>query len=176
MHSIGHIKTEVNNVIASPDIKEYRHKVQCPISQTKVSGRILAGYFKPQSHEIINIKHCPIQPEICDRIIDFVRNTAFDFAIKGFNEKKHSGDLRHVLLRVSKATDKVLVTLVVNSTKTFEKLNDFAYNIFKEVSGVCVNFNPKKTNVILGSNTELIVGKNFIKERIIDKTFRIGPN
>src|SRR5574344_1868545 len=59
MHSIGHIKTEVNNVIASPDIKEYRHKVQCPISQTKVSGRILAGYFKPQSHEIINIKHCP---------------------------------------------------------------------------------------------------------------------
>src|SRR5574344_701956 len=179
MHSIGHIKTEVNNVIASPDIKEYRHKVQCPISQTKVSGRILAGYFKPQSHEIINIKHCPIQPEICDKIIDFVRNTAFDFGISGFNEKKHSGDLRHISMRISRATGNVLVTLVVNATKTFERLNDFAENIyknFKEVTGVCINFNSKKTNVILGDKTELIIGKDFIKERILDKTFRISSN
>lgn len=176
---IGNLDVEVRETIASPENKEYRHKVQYPIAQTKVSKRILAGYFKTMSHEIVNIKHCPIQPEICDKIIDFIRNTAFDYAITGFNEKKHSGDLRHVSLRVSKATGKILVTLVVNATKTFDRLKDFAQNIydnFKEVSGVCVNFNPKKTNVIMGKNSELIVGKNFVKERIIDKTFRIGPN
>lgn len=174
----GGVNVEIKNPIASPEIKQYRHKVQYPISETKVSKRILAGYYKPKSHEIVNIKHCPIQPEICDTIIEFIRNFAFDFGISGYNEKKHSGDLRHVVLRVSKSTDKVLVTLVVNSKKTFDRLKDFAQNIydnFKEVSGVCVNFNPKKTNVILGENTELIVGKDFIKERILDKTFRIGP-
>lgn len=170
---------EIKNPIPSPDILQYRHKVQYPISSTKVSKRILAGYYKPKSHEIINIKHCPIQPEICDKIIEFIRNTAFDYAITGYNEKKHSGDLRHVVIRVSKATGKVLVTLVVNSTKIFERLKDFAQNIydnFKEVSGVCVNFNTKKTNVILGDKTELIAGKDFVKERVLDKTFRIGPN
>lgn len=179
LKSIGNIEIDVKEPIASPENKHYRHKIQYPIAQTKVSQRILAGYYKPKSHEIVNIKHCPIQPEICDRIIDFIRNTAFDYAISGFNEKKHGGDLRHVVIRVSKATDKVLVTLVVNSTKTFAKLDDFAKNIydnFKEVSGVCVNFNPSKTNVILGDKTELVVGKDFVKERIIDKTFRIGPN
>ncbi len=177
INNIGKISTPVQNTIPSPQIKEYRHKIQYPISQTKVSGRILAGYYKPKTHEIINIKHCPIQPEICDEIIDFIRNTAFDYGIAGFNEKKHSGDLRHVQLRVSKATGKVLVTLVVNATKTFDRLNDFANNIFnnfKEVSGVCVNFNSKKTNVILGNKTELIAGKDFVKERILDKTFKIG--
>lgn len=175
----GGVNVEVKNVIPSPEIKNYRHKVQYPISQTKVSGRILAGYYKPQTHEIVNIKHCPIQPEICDKIIEFIRNTAFDYGITGFNEKKHSGDLRHVVLRVSKATEKVLVTLVVNATKSFDRLNDFAKNIFenfKEITGVCVNFNSKKTNVIMGKDTELIAGKNFVKERILDKTFRIGPN
>lgn len=172
------LDVKVNDPIASPELFEYRHKIQYPISQTKVSKRILAGYYKPKSHEIVNIKHCPIQPEICDKIIDFIRNTAFDYAISGFNEKKHSGDLRHVVLRASKATGKILVVLVVNSTKIFDKLQDFAQNIydnFKEVSGVCVNYNPKKTNVILGENTELIAGKDFIKERILDKTFKIGP-
>lgn len=178
LKTIGNLDIEVKDPIPSPENLHYRHKVQYPIAQTKVSRRILAGYYKPKSHEIINIKHCPIQPEICDKIIEFIRNTAFDFGISGFDEKKHAGDLRHVVLRISKATDKVLVTLVINSTKIFEKLQDFTqkiYDNFKEVSGVCVNFNPKKTNVIMGENTELVAGKDFIKERILDKTFRIGP-
>lgn len=178
-HSIGGLDIEIKLPIASPQIKEYRHKIQYPISETKVSKRILAGYYKPATHEIVNIKHCPIQPKICDKIIDFIRNSAFEYGISGFNEKKHTGDLRHVVIRTSAATGKNLVVLVINATKTFERLKDFAqaiYDNFKEVSGVCVNFNSKKTNVILGEKSECLVGKDFIKERIIDKTFRIGAN
>lgn len=177
--SIANLDVEIKDTIPSPEVLQYRHKVQYPVSQTKVSKRIIAGYYKPKSHEIVNIKHCPIQPEICDKIIDFIRNTAFDYAISGYGEKKHSGDLRHVVIRASKATGKILVILVVNSTKMFERLKDFAQNIydnFKEVSGVCINFNSKKTNIILGDTTELVAGKDFVKERILDKTFRIGPS
>ncbi|MBR1753907.1 23S rRNA (uracil(1939)-C(5))-methyltransferase RlmD [bacterium] len=179
IHKIGGLDVEVKDVIPSPQIKSYRHKVQYPISQTKVSKRILAGYYKPKSHEVVNIKYCPIQPKICDEIIDFIRNRAFDFGISGFNEKKHSGDLRHVVLRVSKFTGEVLVVLVVNATKSFDRLNDFAkfiYDSFKEVCGVCVNFNSKKTNVILGTKTECIEGNGFIKEKVINKTFKIGAS
>ncbi len=176
--NIANLDIEIKDVVQSPEIYKYRHKIQYPISQTKVSKRLLAGYYKSKSHEIINIKHCPIQPEIGNNIIEFLRNSAFDYGISGYDEKKHSGDLRHVVLRISAATGKVLVTLVVNSTKTFDRLKDFSksiYDNFKEVSGVCMNFNSKKTNVIMGENTELVCGKGFIKERILDKTFRIGP-
>ena len=172
--SIGGLDVEIKDPIPSPQIKEYRHKIQYPVAETKVSKRILAGYYKPASHEIVNIKHCPIQPLICDEIIDFIRSTAFEYGISGFNEKKHSGDLRHVVIRTSVATGKNLVVLVVNATKSFDRLKNFAqaiYSNFKEVSGVCVNFNSKKTNVILGEKSECLVGKDFIKERIIDKTF-----
>lgn len=179
IRTIGNLDIEIPTPIASPNTKEYRHKIQYPISETKVSKRLLAGYYKPASHEIVNIKHCPIQPKICDDIIEFIRDKAFDFGISGYNEKKHSGDLRHVVIRTSAATGKNLIVLVVNSTKTFERLKDFAQCIFDnfyEVSGVCVNFNSKKTNVILGDKSELLCGKDFIKERILDKTFRIGAN
>lgn len=177
--NISGLDVKIENVIPSPEIKNYRHKIQYPISETKNSKRILAGYYKPGTHEIVNIKYCPIQPEICDKIIDFIREKAFDFGISGFNEKKHSGDLRHVVIRSSKATGKNLVVLVVNATKTFDRLNDFAkciYEEFKEIAGVCVNFNSKKTNVILGNKSECLYGKNFVEEKILDKTFKIGPN
>ena len=179
MRSIGGINIEIPKPVASPEIKAYRHKVQYPVAQTKVSKRILAGYYKNNSHEIVNIKHCPIQPEICDKIVEFIRVKCFDFGISGYNEKKHAGDLRHIVLRVSAATGKVLVTLVVNSKKVFPCLKDFCNEIFaafKEVSGVCVNFNTKNTNVILGEVTECVCGKDFIKEKLLDKTFHIGAN
>lgn len=179
MRSIGGIDIEIKEPIPSPQITEYRKKIQYPIYETKVSKRILAGYYKPASHEIVNIKHCPIQPAICDKIIDFIRTHAFDYGISGFNEKKHTGDLRHVIIRTSAATNENLVVLVVNATKSFDRLNDFAaaiYKNFEEVSGVCINFNSKKTNVILGYKTECIAGKEFIEEKLLDKTFKIGAN
>lgn len=179
MKTIGHIDTPVNNPIPSPEIKAFRHKIQCPVSQTKVSKKILAGYYKPQSHEIINIKYCPIQPEICDKIIDFIRQKAPEYNISGYNEKKHTGDLRHIVIRCSSQNKKCLVTLVVNSSKIFDKYKKFAHSIFNEfenISGVCINLNNKKTNVILGSETECICGNEFVEEKILDKIFKIGAD
>lgn len=190
MRTIGHIETTVNEPIPSPQTKNYRHKIQYPVSQKK-EGRIVAGYYKPQSHEIVNIKYCPIQPEICDEIIEFIRENAPKFQITGFNEKKHTGDLRHVVIRSSADNGKCLVTLVVNvlaptptlphrrGSNFYNRLGNFAKAIFEnfeEVTGVCVNFNSKKTNVILGQKTECICGQNFVEEKIIDKTFKIGAD
>ena len=179
MRSIGGFDIDIHKTVSSPEIIAYRHKVQYPVSQTKVSRRILAGYYRPNTHEIVNIKHCPIQPRICDDIIEFIRIKCFDFGISGYNEKKHAGDLRHVVFRVSAATGMVLVTLVVNSKKVFPRLKDFCNEIFaefKQVAGVCVNFNTKRTNVILSDETECVCGKDFVKEKILNKTFRIGAN
>ena len=179
VRKIGGLDIPINFPIASPQIKEFRHKIQCPVSQTKVSKKILAGYYKPQSHEIVNIKYCPIQPQICDNIIDFIREKAVEYEISGFNEKKHSGDLRHIVIRSSADSGDCLVTLVINGTKMFKRLEDFTkviFEKFEKVKGVCVNFNSKKTNVILGKETQCVCGQDFIEEKLLDKTFKIGAD
>ena len=122
LHSIAGLNLEVPKTIASPLTKEYRCKVQYPIGQTKVSKKILAGYYKQKTHEIVNIKYCPIQPQICDKIIDFVREKSFELGITGYKEQKHVGDLRHVVIRHSEATNKNLVILVINAKKSFKKI------------------------------------------------------
>lgn len=177
--NIGNIDIPINDPIPSPQIKAFRHKIQCPVSQTKVSKKILIGYYKPQTHEIVNIKYCPIQPEICDKVIDFIRNTAQDFNITGYDEKKHSGDLRHIVIRSSASNGKLLVTLVINNTKIPDKFTSLAneiYNKFEDVNGVCINFNNKKSNVILGEKTQCACGEDFIYDKLLDKTFKIGAS
>ena len=177
MRSIYGQEILVKDVIPSPKDKEYRHKIQYPIGETKNSKRILAGYYKTGTHELVNIKHCPIQPSYCDDIIESIRNIAQEVGISGYNEKKHSGDLRHVVIRTSQQNKKSLVVFVVNSTRVFDKIKQLAkrvYNDVPNIEGVCVNFNSQKTNLILGEKTELLEGVDFIEEVLCEKTFKIG--
>lgn len=177
MHSICGSEIEIKDVIPSPKDREYRHKIQYPVSETQNSKRILAGYYKPASHELVNIKYCPIQPAYCDNIIEFIRTAAQEEGLSGYNEKKHNGDLRHIVIRTSHYNQMSLVVLVVNSTKVFDKLKKLAHRIYTElenIAGVMVNFNSKKTNLILGENTELVEGEEFIEEKLCDKIFKVG--
>ena len=177
MRTIYGNEAKVRDVIPSPLTREYRHKIQYPIGQTKESKRILAGYYKSGSHELVNIKHCPIQPEYCDKIIDFIRNKAQELGISGYDEKSHKGELRHVVIRASHLNSESLVVLVVNSDKVSKKTKQLAEEIFnfsEAVKGVGVNFNNKKTNLILGDKTEIISGNDFIEESLCDITFKVG--
>lgn len=178
MHSIFGQNVEIKDVVPSPNIKEYRHKIQYPVSETKESKRILAGYYKPASHELVNIKHCPIQPSICDEIIEFIRGNAPVCKISGYDEKLHKGDLRHVVIRVSAYDNSALVTLVVSSDTAIKKAKNLAQNLydsFDAVKGVFVNINSHRTNLIMGEKTENVCGQPFINERLTDKIFKIGP-
>lgn len=177
IYSIFGGEIQVRDTIPSPKINEYRHKIQYPISETQESKRILAGYYKPSSHELVNIKYCPIQPAYCDNIIEFIRQKAQECGISGYKEKKHAGDLRHVVIRTSAYNNKSLVILVVNSTQVFDKLKKLAQLIYTEldnIAGVAINFNSKKTNLILGQETQILFGEGYIEEKLCDKTFKVG--
>lgn len=170
---------EVQDVEPSPQITEFRHKIQYPIRQTAVSKRILAGYFKPKSHDLVNIKYCPIQPKICDDILEFVRENAPQHNVSGYDEKTHSGLLRHVVIRSSVKDNTQLVVFVVNSDEITPALRVFCETLFasfESVVGVLVNFNPKQTNLIMSNNTKLVVGEEYIKEDLCDTTFKVGAN
>lgn len=177
MRNIYGYEVEVRDVIQSPQIKEYRHKIQYPIGETKESKRILAGYYKSGSHELVNIKHCPIQPEYCDRIIEFIREEAQKLGVSGYSEKLHKGELRHVVIRTSNYNKESLVVLVVNSDKISNNIKTLANSIYKgleNIKGVEVNFNNKKTNLILGEKSELVIGEGYIEETLCDKIFKVG--
>ncbi len=172
-------EVKVEPTIPSPNVDVYRYKIQMPVSQTKNSKRFLIGYYKKQSHEIVNIKYCPIQPDIINKITEKIREQANNFNLEAYSEKSHKGELRHIIFRASESLNEILICFVVNNIKVLKPLNDLAHYLFdefKQIKGISVNFNANKTNVILGDITQNILGDDIYKEKLGDITYLISPD
>lgn len=168
---------EVMPLIASPEITGFRHKIQYPVSQTKVSKRLLTGYYKKHSHELINIKHCPIQPAKIDDLVTIIKEKAMELQISAYNEKKHIGTLRHIVFKHSSYNNKTLIVFVINSEDVpdkIDKLASFVYKNCEDIAGVCINFNTSKNNVILGSKGKCLIGDDYYTENLDGKLYQIS--
>ncbi len=177
IQKIAGIDTKVLPTMPASNTKGYRCKIQYPVAQTKVSKRYLAGYYKKGTHEIINIKHCPIQPAIIDDIVQFLRDKAQELGIVAYDEGTHRGTLRHFVFRYSKSENKLILILVVNDRKIHKNLKDFSEAVseeFPQISGIVVNSNTDKTNKIMGERFFPAIGKDYIIEHIDKCKYRIS--
>lgn len=155
----------------SPIDKCFRHKIQYRVSETRNSKRLLVGYYKEKSHDITNIKFCPIQPPLADEMAQYIRD---NWTLGGYIEKKHQGLLRNFVLRLSSNLGCALITFVLNiNKKDFEKtrfaVDDFLNKMMKQfphIKGAVVNFNPERTNRIFSNDFETIAGEDFIYETL----------
>lgn len=174
---IAGMDLNVEKTIPSPKIKEYRCKIQLPVSQTKNSKRILTGYFKKNTHDLINIKHCIMHPAIINEINEYIKKELQNIGISAYCEKTHKGLLRHIIYRVSSKLDEILVIFVINSNKIisdFYKLSEKITEKYPVIKGVCINFNNKRTNVISGSITKSIKGDDFYTENLSGLKYKIS--
>jgi 23S rRNA (uracil1939-C5)-methyltransferase len=73
-HIGGQNEDVVRPTIGAKNPLFYRNKVQYPVKNPQNSMRILAGYYQQDSHKLVNIKHCPVQPEPLDRMLEAVKN------------------------------------------------------------------------------------------------------
>lgn len=179
LEKIAGIKTEVKHTLACPQTTEYRCKVQFPVGQTKVSRRVLAGYYKKGTHEIINIKHCPVQPLLIDEVTGFLRGKIKELKLAAYNEKTKKGLIRHFVYRYSNTNQNFILTIVINSNQipeNIDKLCNLVKEKFPQAEGVAVNFNTTKTNVILGEKSRIVAGKDYITEILDGRIFRISQD
>lgn len=179
LSKIAGVEYNIEQIIPSPLTKEYRCKVQLPVSETKVSKRILSGYYKKNSHELINIKYCHMHPNIINEINEFIKHTAQELCISAYDEKKHKGLLRHIIYRISSDLKNILIIFVINSDKTENIIKKLAEKLVKKYSnivGICANYNTNKTNVIMSNNTAKITGDNYYIETLGNIKFKISAN
>lgn len=170
------IDLNIEEIIPSPKTTEYRCKIQVPYSQTKVSKRLLSGYYKKNSHELINIKYCHMQPKIINEINEYLKEISQDIGIIAYDENTGKGLIRHVIYRISSDLKQILLIFVINSNSINEKLRKLSLNLkekYPEIVGICANFNTKKTNVIIGEKTQVISGQNFYLEELNGKKYRV---
>lgn len=173
---IGKLSPEFLPIERSDFTERYRNKLQMPTA--RVDGKLEAGFFAPRSHRLIPVSDCKLQPKIFSEITGFIAAEASSLHISAYNEEKHDGVLRHIFLRkaANKADGGLCCVLVARrNVPEFKALARKICGRFPEVTGVVLNINPAKTNVILGEKDILLSGKAEIFDEMCGVTLKISP-
>ncbi|WP_082235193.1 23S rRNA (uracil(1939)-C(5))-methyltransferase RlmD [Halobacillus massiliensis] len=177
MKKIAHLEdVPVHETIGMDDPWRYRNKVQIPVGE-KEDGQLMTGFYQKRSHNIIDIDTCLIQDEMNDRMVEAVRRIATDLGISAYDEETHRGVLRHIMVRTGQETKDIMIVFVTKTKKLphkealIEKIRD----AYPNVKSIVHNVNPARTNVILGRETHVIYGEEYIYDTIGDIKFMISP-
>ena len=174
---ISHLDVPVNNCIGAKHPYNYRNKIQVPFAKDK-KGRVVYGFYKENSHEIIPTKECAIEDKRAASILWDIKELIKEYNIPTYNEDNGKGILRYVLIRTSYHYPEVMVVLVT-SIMNFPGQRNFVDALIKlhpEITTVVENVNSRHTNVILGNKEKVLYGPGFIKDTICDLTFEISAS
>lgn len=174
MKRLGKLEVVVHPTKGMEDPWNYRNKAQIPFGTNGEAP--IAGFYKTKSHAIVDTDRCMIQTEEADAILEGLKPRLWALGLTPYNEKTKKGILRHVVVRKAYATGEVMVVLVTKKRRLPEKIATI--NAIRElvpnVTSIMQNLNGLDTNVILGSETTLLWGKEVINDKIGDVSFEIS--
>ena len=171
------IEQKMEPVYGMEEPWHYRNKAQFPVGYDK-EGNLIAGFYAGRTHSIVANTNCAIQAKVTRPIVEKVLSYMRENKISAYDEKNHSGLIRHILTRVGFTTGEIMVCLIVNGTaKQLKNINKLVDKL-KEIEGmtsIIVNTNTDKTNKILGLHCETVWGQDYIEDYIGDIKYQIGP-
>ncbi len=165
---------KVHPVLGMEHPWDYRNKAQVPVGEK--DGKLISGFFKPRSHEIVDTNESLIQIPEVDEAIQTVKEICSELGVKAYNEETHKGDLRHIMARYGKQTGELMV-VIITRTPDFSNKNKIVDEIVKrvpKVKSIVHNINSKRTNVIMGDKTKVLWGSEVIYDYIGDVKFAIS--
>jgi 23S rRNA (uracil1939-C5)-methyltransferase len=154
----------------------YRNKVSAAFGLDRYKNPI-SGIYEEKSHRIVPVDSCLLEDKKADEIICTIRSLLKSFKIKVYDENTGYGLLRHVLVRVGKATGEIMVVLVTASP-VFPSKQNFCKVLrskHPEITTIVQDINSRTDSMVLGTSKEnVLYGKGYIEDKLCGKTFRIS--
>ena len=168
---------QMEPILAAPDRCRYRNKCQLPIGLSR-DGALQLGFYAVNSHRIVNTESCLLQPEAFDRAAAAFRRW---YAVSGesvYDEASHSGVLRHLYMRRGEMSGEMMVCVVANGAALHEEalLVEMLREAVPEITGILLNINRERTNVVLGKTCRTLWGKDTITDTLCGLAFEIAPH
>lgn len=172
-------------ILSMDEPYHYRNKAQFPVGVNK-EGKLIAGFYAGRTHSIIENTDCVIQHPCNREIVETVLRFMGEYGITAYDEKSHTGLVRHILTRVGVNTGEVMVCLVINGDALPKSQEFVKYMLDCPLQGtepeqklcmksICLNCNKERTNVILGQKIEILYGKGYIEDTIGEIVYQISP-
>ena len=171
--TLGANSVEVLPTLGMKDGYHYRNKSVIPVQ--KVDNEVRMGYYKPRSHDVINIEKCFIQYDEHNKLMNDIRSLIIELDLSVYDEESHKGAIRHIMFRTNSSKSEIMIGIIAK--ERFAKLNEFVERLTKlddRIVSVMLNINDKKTNVIFGDKIENLFGRDCIVDILGGIEFKIS--
>lgn len=174
LHKIGHCDVEVLDTIMDDVPYHYRNKVQVPFGMK--DNRIVSGFYKARTNDIINQDHCHIQNTFSNEVTLRAKQLFEEYHILPYDKQSHKGIIKHVLTRYGTHTNEGMVVFITykKKVKHLSHIASVLASEFPEIKSVIQNVNERHDNVILGDEEILLYGEDVIEDTLLDKRYHIS--
>lgn len=152
----------------------YRHKNSFSYQTQKYITT--GGFFKQNSRTLLPIEHCLIQHPIAEAIFLDLLKIMKANRIEAYDDGRNTGTVRHALVRVSHATNEVMLVLVT-ALSPYPGRKNFLQAIRKahpEITTIVENIQKDPSPYLLGQDEVVAFGKGFITENLLGKDFHVS--
>ncbi len=170
----------LENCMGSPTEWEYRNKMEFSFGDECKGGALTLGLHKRGSfYDIVPVKQCHIVSEDVRKILSTTVDYFSSKDVTFFHKITHEGYLRHLLVRSAAKTGEILVCLVTTSQNDMD-LTEYkdlllAQQYEGKIAGVLHMINDGLSDVVRADSTEILYGKDYFYEEILDLKFKISP-
>lgn len=163
-------------ITGAPTTEHYRNKAQYPVG-LDADGRVVTGFYRPRSHDIVPVERCLIQSETADRITAVVREWMQEFGVSPYDHAKKRGAVRHIYVRVGEKSGESQLTLIA-ATRKMPALDVLVQRLCAcepSLTGILLNHNQREDNVIMGDRTDVLWGEPMLEDRLCGHSFLLSP-
>ncbi|MFB5198442.1 23S rRNA (uracil(1939)-C(5))-methyltransferase RlmD [Neobacillus sp. KR4-4] len=167
-------KLDIRETIGMEDPWRYRNKSSFQVKA--MDGKVLAGLYGLNSHQLINIEECAVQHSQTNEATSAVKRILEELKIPIYNEKSRKGIVRTIVTRVGIQTGELQIVLITTQ-KELPKVDIIIQEIQKRlpnVKSIVQNINGQKTSLIFGEETLPLAGEEFIQETLGDLQFELS--
>jgi len=174
------------SIKGSPDIYEYRNKMEFSFGDEYKDGPLALGLHKRAStYDVVQVSGCKIIDGDYRLILDTTLQFCREHELSYFHKMRHEGYCRHLLVRKAKATGEILVALVTTSqygddTQLMEAFKERMLQLEKEqklqgkIAGVLHILNDGQADVVKSDRTDILYGQDFFYEKLLGLTFKVS--
>ena len=151
------MEVDAENTVPSEFQYGYRNKLQLPVQQ--VNGEPLIGFYATNSHRIVPIDDCPINPCWTKKIISVFKKYLSFEGVNAYDPINRKGLIREITV---KQAGGLFITVVCTCADLPHKneLIELLKQNFEEFS-LYINVNDNDNNVIYGEKFIKIYGNDF---------------
>lgn len=170
---------EFLGIKGSPNTEAYRNKMEFSFGDNGVEGELCLGMRKRESYyEVVNANNCCIVHEDIQKVLSCVLEFCRESGENFYHKMRHTGTLRHLLVRRGYFTGEMLVNLVTTSETNvdMEMLKNRLLEIKLEgnIVGIIHTKNDGLADVVKADEMNIIWGQDYFMEKLLGLDFKVS--